>query len=419
MAKSRSLIVLLVGALMAMVPGLGTIAQARELPADVRFDLNARVLDGGEQVVAVTLDTSGLGRVDARSLSVDSFTVHAKGVSPVPVVAPEAIYSEYDADRVITGVSVRNGDIVIELASGFGVPAANTLGYLAVAARNVMLDLTYTITQNEPVTLMNGRSISLGSFEQGDLLDPEVDAFTYGQWDGMNYRLATPKGNRPANRPLVVWLHGNGEGGVSADEYNNESQLRANRGALGPATTEAQRILGGAYVLAPQVPDTWYNIDAAGYDATLKAMIDDVVRTYRIDASRIYLMGASAGGFMTVRTAGAYPQFFAAAVPTAPALFLTRTQEYTATADQVLLLKDTPTWLVHAQNDPTVPFDKASQWAYDLLAPSGNVLISLYDNVVWDGVTFNGHWSWIYTAHNDPSTPDGQHLWQWMAEQTR
>ena len=89
------------------------------------------------------------------------------------------------------------------------------------------------------------------------------------------------------------------------------------------------------------------------------------------------------------------------------------------TADQVLLLKDTPTWLVHAQNDPTVPFDKASQWAYDLLAPSGNVLISLYDNVVWDGVTFNGHWSWIYTAHNDPSTPDGQHLWQWMAEQTR
>lgn len=59
-----------------------------------------------------------------------------------------------------------------------------------------MLDLTYTITQNEPVTLMNGRSISLGSFEQGDL-DPEVDAFTYGQWDGMNYRLATPKGNQP------------------------------------------------------------------------------------------------------------------------------------------------------------------------------------------------------------------------------
>ena len=48
-----------------------------------------------------------------------------------------------------------------------------------------------------------------------------------------------------------------------------------------------------------------------------------------------------------------------------------------------------------------------------------NSLISLYDNVVWDGVTFNGHWSWIYTAHNDPSTPDGQHLWQWMAEQTR
>ncbi|HNV10480.1 MAG TPA: hypothetical protein PKN27_04010 [Propionibacteriaceae bacterium] len=57
------------------------------------------------------------------------------------------------------------------MASGFGVPAASTLGYLAVAGRNVMLDLIHTITQNEPFTLMNGRSISLGSFEQGDLLD--------------------------------------------------------------------------------------------------------------------------------------------------------------------------------------------------------------------------------------------------------
>lgn len=104
---------------------------------------------------------------------------------------------------------------------------------------------------------------------------------------------------------------------------------------LGPATTGSAATLGGAYVLAPQVPDTWYNIDAAGYDATPKAMIDDVVRTYRIDASRIYLMGASAGG--SRRSDGRRTsQPFAAAVPTAPALFLTRTQEYTTTADQVL-----------------------------------------------------------------------------------
>lgn len=48
-----------------------------------------------------------------------------------------------------------------------------------------------------------------------------------------------------------------------------------------------------------------------------------------------------------------------------------------------------------------------SQWAYDLLAPSGNVLISLYDNVVWDGVTFNGHWSWITLRTTTPARLTG------------
>jgi dipeptidyl aminopeptidase/acylaminoacyl peptidase len=29
---------------------------------------------------------------------------------------------------------------------------------------------------------------------------------------------------------------------------------------------------------------------------------------------------------------------------------------------------------------------------------------------------FNGHWSWIYVARNDP-TINGTHIWQWMADQ--
>ena len=43
-------------------------------------------------------------------------------------------------------------------------------------------------------------------------------------------------------------------------------------------------------------------------------------------------------------------------------------------------------------------------------------LLSLYDTVTWNGVTFNGHWSWIYVAHNDPMI-NGKHIWQWMAKQ--
>ena len=78
--------------------------------------------------------------------------------------------------------------------------------------------------------------------------------------DGMNYRLFSPSHDgrsdhwdRRDKSPLIVWLHGGGEGGLlSANYYDNEPTLRANRGALGFSTPEAQKVFGGAYVVAPQ-----------------------------------------------------------------------------------------------------------------------------------------------------------------------
>ncbi|WP_372673085.1 hypothetical protein [Amycolatopsis kentuckyensis] len=37
--------------------------------------------------------------------------------------------------------------------------------------------------------------------------------------------------------------------------------------------------------------------------------------------------------------------------------------------------------------------------------------LTLYDHVIWNGHQFQGHWSWIYAARNDPGT-HGTHLWQ-------
>ena len=51
--------------------------------------------------------------------------------------------------------------------------------------------------------------------------------------------------------------------------------------------------------------------------------------------------------------------------------------------------------------------------AHDLIPGS---LMTLYDHVIWNGYQFNGHWSWIYVARNDP-TINGTHIWQWMAAQ--
>ena len=137
----------------------------------------------------------------------------------------------------------------------------------------------------------------------------------------MKYRLYSPgRGRRfhaagRGGRPLVVWLHGGGEGGLLPDHYyDNETTLRANRGALGFATQEAQRIFGGAYVVAPQSTSYWIE-DGPRFAPLIREIIGDLVRRYPIDRERIYVAGCSNGGYMTMEMTSVYRDLFAAAVP--------------------------------------------------------------------------------------------------------
>ena len=181
-----------------LLPGVG--AYARRHPTHgVRFRLNAEVLDGGEQVVSITLHTAHLGAIDPASLTTGTFRVHAKATSPIPVAADDQIFSEYDLDRPVTGARLdRRGNIVLDLSYAEGQVGGGTLGYIVGKGRNVVLDLVYTITQNAPIVLRNGRSITIARFVQGRLSDPEVDAFSYHvSGSGMNYRLYSPgRGHR-------------------------------------------------------------------------------------------------------------------------------------------------------------------------------------------------------------------------------
>ena len=95
----------------------------------------------------------------------------------------------------------RRGNIVLDLAYGEGQVGGGTLGYIVGKGRNVVLDLVYTITQNAPLVLRNGRSVTIARFVQGRLADPEVDAFSYHvSGSGMKYRLYSPGAARSAGR---------------------------------------------------------------------------------------------------------------------------------------------------------------------------------------------------------------------------
>ncbi|MEV0716392.1 prolyl oligopeptidase family serine peptidase [Asanoa sp. NPDC050611] len=397
------------------VAGLSLPAAADAHAGTVRFTLDAETLDGGEQVTSVTLDTARLGRIDPATLTTGTFSVHAKATSPIPIAAGDQIFSEYDVDRPVTAARLdRRGNIVLELSYAEGQVGGGTLGYILSRGRNVRLDLVYTITQNAPI-VVRGRRHTIERFVQGRLSNPEVDAFTYHtSRSGMKYRLFAPERHH-GRRPLVVWLHGGGEGASLPDGYyDNETTLRANRGALGFATPEAQRIFSGAYVVAPQSTSFWLE-DGPRFAPLILEIVRDLARRHPIDRDRIHVVGCSNGGYMSLKMTTTYPEAFATSVPICGVVTSLQPGGPTMITDAELAAIRTPTWLVASRDDTTVPPEPNTVHAHELIPGS---LMTLYDTVTWDGYRFPGHWSWIYVARNDPSV-DGTHIWQWMARRHR
>ncbi|MGO1975577.1 MAG: prolyl oligopeptidase family serine peptidase [Brachybacterium tyrofermentans] len=396
----------------AATVGLAPAALAKGPERSAPFTLDAEVLDGGEQIVSVTIDATRRGGLPTGELPTSTFTVHARGTNPLTGEVA------YDVERPITAVSAdHRGRITVELEHGNGVEGAGTLGWMGDAGRNVQLDLEYTITQNEPLPLHGKGVPQISSFVQGDLVSPEVDAFSsHVSASGTNYRLFSPaRSSRPAERPLIIWLHGGGEGGFTeggVEYYDNESQMRANRGALGVATPEAQEIFGGAYVVAPQCPSAWM-LDGPAFEPLVDEIIEEVAAAHPVDRSRVHVIGASNGGYMTLKMVVENPGVFASATPICGVVKEYYDSPGPLVPDAELAAISTPTWLIAAANDGTVDPVANTVHAHELIDGS---ILSLYDTVTWEGVDYSGHFSWIYASRNDPSH-DGMSLWEWMAAQ--
>lgn len=226
--------------------------------------------------------------------------------------------------------------------------------------------------------------------------------------------------------PLIIWLHGAGEGGTdpSINILGNQVTNLSKDMIQKYFTTETVK---GAYVLAPQTPTAWMDKDGSGtygtteasqyYVAALKGLIDDYIsKNGDIDMNRIYIGGCSNGGFMTVNMVINFPDFFAAAFPICEA--------YDAswlTEEKIAAIKDMPIWFTHAANDntvgiyekegdgwftpitPTNPQDAYTNNLYVQLINAGatNVHYTLFENVFVDNVNYDGHWSWIYTLRDE------------------
>ncbi|MFV0393294.1 MAG: prolyl oligopeptidase family serine peptidase [Coprobacillaceae bacterium] len=405
------------------------VSAADEVTGNFEFDLQANVYDYGEAIDNVSfsikpIDPTGLAgaEVDLSTIDNNTFEIKATATNPyttLPVEAPQ--YGVYtDVERVIEGISVSTDGrtVSIDLQTTYNGAGQGTLNYVAGdVARNLSMDISYTVTQVEDFSLKNGTIIKADStYTQGTIISSEVEKFSGATYNGINYQSFTPtNANDGEKHPLIIWFHGNGEGGYNAAQ-NNDSQLRANRGAIAFATDEAQQIFGGAYVIAPQAPDTWYYNYTNGYIETMTDLINTYASNNNVDTDRIYVYGCSAGGYMTTRMAIENPELFAAVVPTCAAVNVAPIRGgVETTAEEIETLVDNNIWFIHSLDDTTVVPETSSQWMHSLLP---NSLYTEYASVVNEGVSYPGHWSWIYTALNLPINSDGDSIWKWTAKQT-
>lgn len=202
------------------------------------------------------------------------------------------------------------------------------------------------------------------------------------------------------------------------DFQDYQTQLLANRGAVSLASKETQEIFQGAFVIAPQVRDTWYNNYKNGYIQVIADLVETQIKSNKnIDSERIYIVGASAGGFMTWHMLINHKELFSGAIIICPALDIAASKGVPTTKEQIESVKNIPIWIVHSKNDQIVSSKETSKWTYELLKEEG-VIYSEYENVIINNIEYNGHFSWIYVSNNLPNN-DGLSIFEWLVKQNK
>lgn len=133
--------------------------------------------------------------------------------------------------------------------------------------------------------------------------------FGSGSGGGLSYKYYAPTVKAGVKYPVVVWLHGIASGNYDGDQLDSYDLCKW-------ASDEYQARFanaGGAYILCPRASGTW---DLTTTSA-VKNCVEEFVSRFpdSADRNRIYLMGFSIGASMTIKTASAYPDYFAAVVP--------------------------------------------------------------------------------------------------------
>jgi predicted peptidase len=205
--------------------------------------------------------------------------------------------------------------------------------------------------------------------------------------------------------PVILFLHGAGERG-------SDGLLQTQVG-LGPAIRERPSRVP-AIVVFPQVPADSGWVGSIAQMAL--AALDQTMKEFRTDPTRVYLTGLSMGGNGAWYIAYRNPTRFAAIAPicgwaspefrwkidpVVPAQESAGAQAYDVLARK---LARVPTWIWHGEIDDVVPVEESRKAAAAFTAAGANVRYS--------EVPGTGHNSWD-AAYRSPK------FWEWLLAQRR
>ena len=210
------------------------------------------------------------------------------------------------------------------------------------------------------------------------------------QNDTLPYRILIPKNyNSQKSYPLLIFLHGAGERGS-----DNKSQLVHGSFLF---KSEDFRNNYPAIVVFPQCPEksSWANVKR-NYDMLngkkfdffkeisenkqlimVEELLDLIEKKYSIDPTRRYVGGLSMGGMGTFELVARNPDYFAAAFPICGG----------GNPKWANLLKSTPFWIFHGEDDGVVSVDFSRKMYEALSVEKASVRLTIYPDVnhnSWD-----------------------------------
>jgi predicted peptidase len=175
------------------------------------------------------------------------------------------------------------------------------------------------------------------------------------------YLLHLPEGYEQSRQlwPLILHLHGAGERGADFEKLR----------AFGLARVVERQPEFPFIVVSPLCPedDFWRN-------EILFALLDDVCERHAVDVQRVYVTGASMGGYGTWNLAAHEPQRFAAIAPICGR----------AAGLWTWPLTKMPIWVFHGERDPIVPLDESARMVEALKKQGNDVKFTIYPRGLHD-----------------------------------